>query len=287
MQLRDRGLLTLDDPVVKYVPELRQVHNPFGEMSQITIRHLLSHSAGFRAGDVAVGRRQALASVRADALGAARRDDALHRDPVRAGQQVQLLESRHRSFSAGSSSGCRAKTTRCTSTKNMLTPLGMRRTFFDRAPYHLLQHRSHSYTLTDEGLNEARFDFDTGITVSNGGLERAARRHGEIPRVSDGRRRAMRRRHDVVLKRASLEEMFTPQIRASDGEGGSGGDVWAGLSCFIERHRRRRARRPQRRPERLHLASLLSPSIALWLRRVVQHQHDVEIEAAPGHTGGR
>src|SRR5262249_15961753 len=49
MQLRDRGLLSLDDPAVKYVPELRQVHNPYGDISQVTIRHLMSHSAGFRA----------------------------------------------------------------------------------------------------------------------------------------------------------------------------------------------------------------------------------------------
>src|SRR5919197_697861 len=48
MQLRDRGLLSLDDPVVKYVPELRAVHDPFGDVSEIRIRHLMSHSAGFR-----------------------------------------------------------------------------------------------------------------------------------------------------------------------------------------------------------------------------------------------
>ncbi|MPZ17670.1 MAG: serine hydrolase [Luteitalea sp.] len=48
LQLRDRGLLALEDPIVKYVPELRHAHNPFGEMSAITIRHLLSHSSGFR-----------------------------------------------------------------------------------------------------------------------------------------------------------------------------------------------------------------------------------------------
>jgi len=41
---------------------------------------------------------------------------------------------------------------------------------------------------------------------------------------------------DQVLTRASLDEMFTPQVRAVDGEGGSGQDVQAGLSCFIERH---------------------------------------------------
>lgn len=48
MQLRDRGLLKLDDPIVKYLPELNAVHNPFGDMSQITIKHLMTHSAGFR-----------------------------------------------------------------------------------------------------------------------------------------------------------------------------------------------------------------------------------------------
>ena len=32
MQLRDRGLLSLDDPIVKYLPELRQVHNPHGDI---------------------------------------------------------------------------------------------------------------------------------------------------------------------------------------------------------------------------------------------------------------
>ena len=40
MQLRDRGRLTLDDPIVTYVPEFRRVHNPFGDGSQVTIRHM-------------------------------------------------------------------------------------------------------------------------------------------------------------------------------------------------------------------------------------------------------
>ena len=48
MQLRDRGLLKLDDSVTKYLPELEVVHNPYGKMSEITIRQLMNHSAGFR-----------------------------------------------------------------------------------------------------------------------------------------------------------------------------------------------------------------------------------------------
>ena len=115
MQLRDRGLLSLDDPVVKYVPELREVHNPVR-------RHLAGHHPSpdvaqrrVPRGHLAVGRRSAVASVRADALGAGRRDAAVHRAAVQAGHEVQLLESRASSFSAGSSSCSRATTTRSTS----------------------------------------------------------------------------------------------------------------------------------------------------------------------------
>jgi CubicO group peptidase (beta-lactamase class C family) len=48
MQLRDRHRLSLDDRVTTWIPELRQVHDPFGSMDAITIRMLLSHTAGFQ-----------------------------------------------------------------------------------------------------------------------------------------------------------------------------------------------------------------------------------------------
>ena len=48
MQLRDRGKLSLDDPAVKYIPELREVHDAYGPIDAVTIRELLNHSAGFR-----------------------------------------------------------------------------------------------------------------------------------------------------------------------------------------------------------------------------------------------
>jgi CubicO group peptidase (beta-lactamase class C family) len=108
-------------------------------------------------------------------------------------------------------------------------PLGMTRSFFDRAPYHLEAHRSHSYASTDEGTREQRFDFDTGITVSNGGLNAPLGDMAKYLAFLIGG-------NETILKSSSLDEMFTPQIRAADGEGGSGDDVQAGLSCFIERH---------------------------------------------------
>jgi CubicO group peptidase (beta-lactamase class C family) len=247
MQLRDRGLLSLDDPAVKYVPELRLVHNPFGDISQVKIRHLMSHSAGFRAstwpwgGDKAwhpfepTSWEQLAAMLPYTEVQFAPGSKYSYSNPgvIFLGRIIQLLSGDDYEVYV---------------TKNILMPLGMRSSFFDRAPYYLLPARSHSYLRDDRGSREARFDFDTGITVSNGGLnapfddmakylafligataaDRAAADHAEHAEHAD---------YDVVLKRASLEEMWTPQIRAVEGEGVNGSDSQAGLSFFIERHR--------------------------------------------------
>jgi CubicO group peptidase (beta-lactamase class C family) len=234
MQLRDRGLLSLDDPVVKYVPELRRVHNPFGDIAHVKIRHLMSHSGGFRAGTWPWGG-----------------DEPWHPfEPTEWTQVVAMFPYTRVLFEPGTKysysnpgviflgriiESLSGDDYEMYVTKQILMPLEMQRTFFDRAPRHLVAHRSHSYSRDDKGMREGRFDFDSGITVSNGGLNAPL---GDMAKylaflIGDDRRRDV---YDLVLKRASLEEMFAPQIRAVDGEGGSGSDVSAGLSFFIERH---------------------------------------------------
>jgi CubicO group peptidase (beta-lactamase class C family) len=234
MQLRDRGLLSLDDPVVKYVPELRLAHDPFGDISQVKIRHLMSHSAGFRAATWPWGGDKPWQPF----------------EPTKWDQIVAMMPYTDVQFAPGSAYSysnpgviflgriielLSGDDYEVYVTKNILMPLGMRSTFFDRAPYYLLPHRSHSYFFDDAGLREARFDFDTGITVSNGGLNAPFDDMAKYLAflIGDERRRAQ---YDVVLKRSSLEEMWTPQIRASEGEGVNGIESHAGLSFFIERY---------------------------------------------------
>lgn len=234
MQLRDRHLLALDDPIVKYVPELRAVHNPFGDMSQVTIRQLMSHTAGFRAPTWPWGGEESWHPF----------------EPTRWEQVVAMLPYTELLFPPGSKYSysnpgviflgrvietLTGDDYEMYVTKNILMPLDMRRTFFDRAPYHLLAHRSHSYFRDDSGLREARFDFDTGITVSNGGLNAPLDDMAKYLAFlgGDARRSA---EYDGVLKRSSLEEMWVPVMPASDGEGGSGSDVRVALSFFVERH---------------------------------------------------
>ncbi len=47
LQLRDAGRLALDEPAERYVPELAGLRYPMSDAPRITVRHLLTHSAGF------------------------------------------------------------------------------------------------------------------------------------------------------------------------------------------------------------------------------------------------
>jgi CubicO group peptidase (beta-lactamase class C family) len=47
LKLRDEGKLNLDDPAYLYIPELKNLKYPAADAPVITIRHLMTHSAGF------------------------------------------------------------------------------------------------------------------------------------------------------------------------------------------------------------------------------------------------
>lgn len=229
LQLRDRGRLSLDDSILKYVPELGAVHNPFGPTSAITLRQLLSHTAGFRAGTWPYGGdkpwqpheptewSQLVAMMPYTAVEFAPGSKYSYSNPgiVYLGRVIETL--------AGEPWELYIQ-------KNILTPLGMTRSFFDRAPYHLLSDRSHSYTVAKGKLEEARFDFDTGITVSNGGLNAPLADMEAYVRFLLGD--APTKEAAAVLSRASLEEMWKPVALVET----SGDDrVDMGLCFFIEK----------------------------------------------------
>lgn len=228
MRLRDEGRLRLDDPIVKYVPEFRKVHNPFGPIEQITIRHLLSHSSGLRGGTWPWGGQ-----------------DWHPFEPPGWEQLVGMMPYTRIEFAPGSKyqysnpgivllgrvmEDLAGEPYETYIDKQIWRPLGMTRTFFDRAPAFLRSDRSHSYYVTDAGETEAPFDFDTGITVSNGGMNAPVDDLVKyIAFLTGGADTATRARYDEILKRASLEEMWKPVVPVSDG-------VQMGLTYFLERH---------------------------------------------------
>lgn len=236
MQLRDRGLLKLDDPALLYLPELRQVRDPFGAVSQLTLRHLLSHSAGFRAGTWPWGGDQ----------------DWHPFEPTRYEQLAAMLPYTELLFRPGSRysysnpgivflgrivAQLSGDDWEVYVDKNILKPLAMHDSYFDRAPYHLAARRSHSYYSDDDGRREAPFDFDTGVTVSNGGLMAPLPDMARYLAFLLGSEPGQQARYDGVLQRASLEEMWQAQLPIA---GDDAGQQAIGLCFFLERRGGRR-----------------------------------------------
>lgn len=236
MQLRDRGLLKLDDPVTKYVPELRGIHNPFGSMDEITVRHLMTHSGGFRNGTWPWGNGKPWEPF----------------EPTEWSQLVAMFPYTEVLFAPGSKfsysnpgiiylgriieklSGDPYETY---IDKNILRPLEMYRSYFDTTPPHLLKHRSHSYYIRDSKRTEGVFDANTGITVSNSGLNSPISDMVKYLNFLVGTGTGSDRpQYDVVLKRSSLEEMFQPQLPTPvDANGNRDFTTDIGLIFFLNR----------------------------------------------------
>lgn len=234
MQLRDRGLLKLDDPVTKYLPELRAVHNSFGSMDDITIHQLMTHSAGFRGGTWPWSKGK----------------DWEPFEPTEYSQLVAMFPYTEILFKPGSRFSYSnpgiiflGKIIEKLSgddyevyvDKNIFKPLEMYRSYFDATPYHLLKYRSHSYYIENGKRTEGRFDANTGITVSNSGL------NSPLPDmiryldflVGDPSKQDT---YDGVLKRSSLEEMWQPQLPTdSDANGNKGFTTDIGLIFFLDK----------------------------------------------------
>jgi CubicO group peptidase (beta-lactamase class C family) len=210
LQLRDRGRLSLDDSAVRYVPELRQVHDAFGPIEAITIRDLLTHSGGFR-----------------NPTWPWDCDDQKDCDwqpfePTQWTQVAAMLPYTHVAFKPGSRwsysnlgyvflgqiiERLSGDNFEVYIDKNILKPLDMSASYFDVAPYFLESHVSASYLRSGTQLTLQPFNFDTGITTSNSGLKAPIPDMVKYLRflIGDG----SNTRYDMVLKRSSIEEMWT------------------------------------------------------------------------------
>ena len=238
MQLRDRGKLSLDDRIVRWVPELRTMHDAFGMIDSITIRMLLSHTAGFQSGTWPWGNNKPWEPF----------------EPTTWNQLVAMMPYQELLFRPGSRYGYSnpafiylARVVEQITgdpwdayvQKNIFAPLELTRSYFRGTPYYLAAHRSHNYhvrkdsagreTLVDNGA-----DFDPGITSPNGAWNApmgdlvkytAFLTNAVLPGIS-------RARYEVVLSRKSLEEMWQPgkpMLQSYE----SSPQQWMGLSFFI------------------------------------------------------
>jgi CubicO group peptidase (beta-lactamase class C family) len=234
MQLRDRGKLSLDDKVTKWVPELRMVHNQYGSMDDITIRMLLAHISGFQNPTWPYTDGASWEPF----------------EPTSWEQLVAMMPYQQILFTPGSQYGysnpgfiylariIEAITGDQYQTyiqKNIWTPLGMLHSYFGTTPYLFAADRSNSYVLERDSLGHDSTvaygrDFNPGITIPNGGWNAPLGDLVLYVSFLTGATRgdtALARRYDAVLKRSSLEEMWVP-TKLNDGKDGP-----VGLSFFV------------------------------------------------------
>jgi len=216
MQLAERGMVSLDDPVTKYIPEFRAVHNPFGSPDDIKLRHLLTHSSGLRD-----------PTWPWNADGAESAPSWQGKTPPQWPQIYAMLPYTAISFKPGSrysysnpGSSLMGHVVEIVTgddievyiDKNILKPLGMTRTYFDVTPWHLQSKRSASYLWKDGKRTDFGREFDTGATNGNGGLNAPV---GDMVRYVDfllGRGDTAL--NDAVLPRARLTAMWAPLFDA-------------------------------------------------------------------------
>jgi CubicO group peptidase (beta-lactamase class C family) len=245
MQLRDRGKLSLDDRIIRWVPELRSLHDPYGMIDSITIRMVLSHTAGFQNGTWPYGKGRPWEPF----------------EPTTWNQLVAMMPYQELLFRPGArysySNPGFVYLARVVEQitgdpwdayvqKNIFAPLELSRSYFRSTPYFLAAHRSHNYYVQKDSSGREQTvdngaDFDPGITSPNGAWNAPL---GDLVKYTAFLMNAMlpgmsRERYDVVLPRASLDEMWRPGKPMSQSYE-SAPNQWMGLSFFVLDHKGQR-----------------------------------------------
>ncbi len=125
LRLRDQGRLRLDDPVSDYIPEMKDQHYLTADAAPVTIRHLLTHGAGFPE-DNPWGDRQ-LAKTDADMLAMIKKGIVFSRDPGM-GYEYSNMGFAMLGYIIKKVSGQSYQTY---ITQNILQPLGMTHTYWE------------------------------------------------------------------------------------------------------------------------------------------------------------
>ena len=231
MQQVERGRLSLDARVTDFIPELRRIHSAWGTTDSITVAMLLSHSSGLQ-----------------DATWPWKQGKPWEPfEPTTWEQLVAMMPYQEVAFKPGSRFSYSnpgfiylAKIVEQLTgdpweayvQKNIFTPLGLTRSYFNTTPYHLARFRSNNYTVQKDSstgrvtvVAHGR-DFNPGVTIPNGGwnaplgdLVRYAAFltdavDGAVPSEGEPAVRGpegVRQRYETVLPHRTLELMWQPR----------------------------------------------------------------------------
>lgn len=241
MQLRDRGKLKLDDPLVKYIPEIRWVRtDSIGiDIEEITVKHLLTHTSGITVtdkqwhyydGSTAPAHRPLRwkqVSAILPYVKVTRRPGVKHRYSnlafILLGRVIENIQ--REPYTAYIY-------------KNIFMPLGMNSAHFGVSPPHLQHLKSLSYRQDKGDSTYKVFNTDIhnyGIGNPTGGLHASildmSKYVSFLAGTSDVK---LQEKYNLVLKGNTLKEMFSGKTKILANKGF---ESWIGLGMFQYKYR--------------------------------------------------
>jgi CubicO group peptidase (beta-lactamase class C family) len=241
MQLVERGRLTLDARITEFVPELRRVHDAWGSMDSVTVQMLLSHASGLQGGTWPWTKGRPWEPF----------------EPTTWEQLVAMMPYQELAFKPGTRYSYSnpgfiylARVVQALTgdpweayvQKNIFTPLGLARSYFNATPWHLAEYRSNNYSVeldsATRGMRVAANgrEFDPGITVPNGGwnapLADLAAYVSFLTNASHGDARTQRI-YDTIMPHATLERMWRPRYPTEPTDTAA---EWMATSFFVHGH---------------------------------------------------
>lgn len=194
MQLDERGLLSVDDPVTKHLPDYPRTGD------RITIHHLLTHSSGIPSYTDSPDYRK---NMRVD-LSVAQMIDGFKDKPLEfaPGEKFKYDNSGYFLLGALVEKISGQPYDRYLQAR-IFEPLGMKDSGYDR-PQLLLKHRAAGYERPPEGLRNTEY-LDMGQPYAAGALYSTIEDLYKWDQALYG---------ETLAKRATLDKMFTPHIDA-------------------------------------------------------------------------
>jgi len=240
MQLVERHRLSLDARVTDYIPELHRVHDAWGSMDSVTVQMLLSHASGLQNGTWPWTQGRPWEPF----------------EPTTWEQLVAMMPYQEVAFKPGTRYSYSnpgfiylARIVQALSgdpweayvQKNIFTPLGLTRSYFNATPWHLAEYRSNNYSVErDSARRGVRVaangrEFNPGITVPNGGwnapLGDLATYLAFLTNASHGDA-FTQRTYDTIMPHATLERMWRPRYPTNPPDAAG---EWMATSFFVYR----------------------------------------------------
>ncbi|MCP4711294.1 MAG: beta-lactamase family protein [Planctomycetes bacterium] len=220
MQLQQKGLLDIDDPVVKYIPTFKNINNPYHNTDQITLKMLMSHTAGLQNASFIIPLSWHRPWPRWEQLEPVFNYITVEHEPgtkfsysnlslLLVGRVIEIVT--HDDYEVYID-------------KNIFKPLQMYQSYFDATPYHLLPQKAQGYYPHTENQPRRLYhpDIDQGVTTSNGGLKSSINDFKKYLRFllgSDDPQ--LQKRYNIVLPRDILESLWLPVHPFSNPDNGA------------------------------------------------------------------